>query len=123
MWIATGNLPPNRVKALGRAGIRGFNNRQWDGVSEGFMRRIAWTKFSQNKPLREYLLSTGEAELIEANPYEGKWGAHMGTEDIKLGKQWVGGNLMGRILMDVREEMKPRPSPLQIDSAMEKMTI
>jgi hypothetical protein len=45
----------------------------------------------------------------------------MGTEDIKLGKQWVGGNLMGRILMDVRKEMKPRPSPL--DTAMEKMSL
>ena len=65
-------------------------------------------KFSQNDELKEFLLSTGDAILVEASPYDRIWGiglypaqAAMGTVD-----QWRGLNLLGCALMEVRDWLR-----------------
>ena len=67
-------------------------------------------KFSQNQQLRDHLvLKTGKM-IAEANPYDNFFGIKMGMHDegvTDVGK-WAGRNMMGRILMELKEEFRSR---------------
>lgn len=64
------------------------------------MRGIVRAKFTQNPVLRGLLLETGDAILIEGNTWRDlTWGV-----DTSSGK---GHNLLGFMLMDLRDELKP----------------
>ena len=62
-------------------------------------------KFSQNPDLKEFLLSTGDAILVEASPYDKIWGIGLDKEQAMKGtvEQWQGENLLGCALMEVRD--------------------
>ena len=63
------------------------------------MEEIVRAKFTQNPKLKEQLLSTGDAILIERNTWNDRyWGV-----DIRSG---VGKNHLGKILMKIRSELK-----------------
>ena len=58
---------------------------------------ILWAKFTQNSYLKECLLDTGNAELIEGNTWRDTyWGVCNG----------IGQNNLGKILMKLRNEFK-----------------
>ena len=65
-------------------------------------------KFSQNPDIREFLLSTEDAIIAEASPYDRIWGIGLGRSDAKKGsvEQWRGENLLGCALMDVRDWLR-----------------
>jgi N-glycosidase YbiA len=69
----------------------------WSEVKLDIMRRADWAKFSRHADLAEMLLATGAAELIEDSPFEPFWG---------LGKDGMGQNWAGRILMEVRARLR-----------------
>ena len=54
------------------------------------------------------LLGTGNALLAECSPYDKKWGIgiDIGDPDRLNIAKWKGQNLLGKILMDVREELR-----------------
>jgi len=82
---------PSDAKLLG-GNIKLRDN--WDVVKESFMRNIVTLKFRQHERLKEKLLATGDALLIEGNTWGDKvWGVCNGTGDNKLGS----------ILMSVRD--------------------
>lgn len=56
-------------------------------------------KFSQNQPLRNFLVGTGTRELVFLDNYDDFWGCRSGLQEI-------GKNHMGHILMTVREMLK-----------------
>lgn len=88
------NLNPSDAKRLGR---KVKLRTDWEEVKESVMYLICFQKFKQNRELRERLLKTGNAELIEGNSWGDQiWGVCNG----------VGKNLLGNILMKVRDEMK-----------------
>lgn len=91
-------LDPSTAKKLGRSSTVGLQMRKdWDEVRDSVMYEIVKQKFLQNPELREKLLATGEAELIEGNTWNDRyWGVCKG----------VGENHLGKILMKVREELK-----------------
>ena len=98
---------PRDYKALGRK-IRNFDSNVWDVRKYDIVVEGNRAKFSQNDDLKEYLLSTGDAILVEASPYDRIWGiglypgqAAKGTVD-----QWRGLNFLGAALMDVRDWLK-----------------
>lgn len=64
--------------------------------------------FSQNMELKAFLLSTGDAILAEASPYDGIWGIRMQADapDIVNPLKWRGQNLLGFALMEVRDELR-----------------
>ena len=64
---------PRQIKALGRK-VRGFDQRVWDRFKYAIVLGGNWCKFSQNRDLREFLLSTGDSVLVEASPYDSIWG-------------------------------------------------
>lgn len=65
------------------------------------------SKFSQNQTLKDYLLSTDDAILVEVSPYDKIWGIGMreNNPNIANPKKWNGENKLGKALMEVREKL------------------
>lgn len=71
--------------------------KDWEQVKVSVMQTIVTAKFTQNPSLRERLLATEDAYLEEGNTWNDRtWGTVGG----------VGANLLGRILMEVRENCR-----------------
>ena len=51
---------PKQIKALGRK-VRGFDQKVWDKFKYAIVLNGNWCKFSQNRDLRDFLLSTGDS--------------------------------------------------------------
>lgn len=96
-----------QIKALGRK-VKGFDQKVWDNFKYSIVLNGNWCKFSQNRLLREFLLSTGEDVLVEASPYDGIWGIRLSASapEAKNPQKWQGQNLLGFALMEVRDELR-----------------
>ena len=62
-------------------------------------------KFSQNDDILQKLLSTGNSTLAEASPRDRIWGIGLNITDAYSGKKWKGQNLLGKALMNVRDNI------------------
>ena len=74
----------------------------WDKVKDGIMLEALRAKFTQHARLRDLLLSTGDAQVIEHTEKDAYWGD---------GGDGRGRNRLGQLLMQVRGElrhMRPR---------------
>ena len=72
----------------------------WSTTKFDRMRDILRAKFEQHDDLRELLLSTGDARLVES-----------ATVDNEVNRLWgevngVGKNMLGVLLMEIREELQ-----------------
>lgn len=88
------NITPSESKKLGRSiEVR----EDWEQVKYGVMYNIVLDKFIRNPKLGDLLINTGDKYLEETNYWNDKiWGVCKG----------VGTNWLGKILMDVRNEIK-----------------
>ena len=95
------------IKALGRK-VRGFDQAVWDKFKYAIVLNGNWLKFSQNRELREFLLSTGDSVLVEASPYDNIWGIRLSANSPEAWDpfRWRGQNLLGFALMEVRDELR-----------------
>ena len=95
---------PKSYKSLGRK-IRGFDPAVWDSRKYEIVVEGNKAKFSQNPLLKEFLLATGNAVLVEASPYDKIWGIGMYETQARQGSVdlWKGENLLGYALMEVRD--------------------
>lgn len=88
------NMTASEAKKEGRKVVL---RKDWEDIKVDIMRELVYEKFSQNHDLREQLLATGDAYLEEGNTWGDKtWGTVNGK----------GANLLGQILMNVREELQ-----------------
>ena len=71
--------------------------RDWESAKIGVMRDAILAKFTQHEELRELLLSTGDAKIIEHTANDDYWGD---------GGNGRGKNWLGRILVEVREKIR-----------------
>ncbi len=71
--------------------------RDWESVKDNVMREAVMQKFTQHPDLKEILLSTGTAKLIEHTKNDAYWGD---------GGNGSGKNKLGQILMEVREKLR-----------------
>src|SRR5262245_6143831 len=71
--------------------------RDWESVKDDVMRDAVRAKFTQHPDLREALVATGDALLVEHTEQDDYWGD---------GGDGHGQNKLGRILMQVREELR-----------------
>ena len=80
----------------------------WEKTCYTIVKRGVKAKFSQNEDILKTLLETGTSLLAECSPYDEKWGIGIDISDpARLDtKMWKGRNLLGGILMEVREELK-----------------
>lgn len=87
-------LDPSSAKRKGR---RVELRNDWENIKDQIMYEIVLNKFKQNEDLKEKLLATENEDLIEKNTWHDYyWGVCDGR----------GKNMLGKILMRVREELK-----------------
>lgn len=72
----------------------------WESVKDEIMREAVRAKFTQHAALREALLATGDAKLVEHTGNDSYWGD---------GGDGSGKNMLGQILMFVRQELRDNP--------------
>jgi len=77
----------------------------WEEVKVSVMTQLVTQKFTNYSGLKRRLLETGDQELIEGN----WWGDKFWGVDLKTG---IGQNKLGKILMDVREELSAQLTEL-----------
>lgn len=88
----------------------------WSKIKFDRMRDVLRAKFSQHQALSDLLLSTGNARLIEA-----------GTTDSAVNRLWgevngKGKNMLGVLLMEVRDELRQAQATPQKRSTDTKST-
>lgn len=85
-----------------------FNSELWEKTCQTIVKRGVKAKFLQNDDILKILLNTGNALLAECSPYDKKWGIGIDINDPDryVIAKWKGRNLLGRILMEVREELR-----------------
>ncbi len=72
----------------------------WEAVKDDIMRDAVRTKFRQHAELRAILAGTGDAKIVEHTEKDAYWGD---------GGDGSGKNMLGRILMEIREELRATP--------------
>ena len=87
---------PREAAEMGRDRKRPLRE-DWEEVKDDIMRQAVMAKFTQRKDLKEILLSTGDAVLVEHTENDFYWGD---------GGNGTGKNMLGKILMEVREILK-----------------
>ena len=87
---------------------------QWNLLKEDIVYAGNLAKFSQSPTLKQKILSTGDSILVEATSYDKIWGSGIDAKDLVDSEgnllvpveQWPGQNLLGKILMRVRSDIK-----------------
>lgn len=89
------NLNPQKAKSIGRGVVL---REDWEEVKDQIMYEIVKVKFQQNPDLKQKLLDTANAEIVEGNyHHDCYWGVDMVTLQ--------GYNKLGKICEKVREEL------------------
>lgn len=89
---------PMTAARMGRSRKRPLR-KDWEDVKDSVMHEAVLAKFTRHADLREALLGTGEALLVEHTTNDRYWGD---------GGDGSGQNRLGQILMRVREELRNR---------------
>ena len=97
---------PQKIKDYGGE-VRNFVFEIWDACNEEILFNGNYAKFSQNPILKQKLLATGNSILVEASPYDPIYGIKMKASDPDATNpnKWKGKNLLGSVLMRVREAL------------------
>jgi len=89
-------VTPSEAARMGRSHDRPLRP-DWEQVKDSVMYDIVLAKFKQHPALKQILLSTGNKRLVEHTERDRYWGD---------GGDGSGSNMLGRILMLVREELR-----------------
>ena len=107
--------PLEGKRATGRrSGLR-VDAAAWDAVSVAVMEAAAEQQLEQHARMRDALAGTAGAFIVEANPYDARWGIGFGVALATTAKRstW-GANLHGRMFMRRRAALatgEPRRGP------------
>ena len=99
---------PEEAIELGRE-VRGFEQSVWLASRYDLVVAANRAKFTRRPELGVYLTQlTGQKILVHANPSDQLWGIGLASNDIRARKptEWRGKNLLGRALMEVRDELR-----------------
>lgn len=69
----------------------------WEKIKDDVMRTALKTKFTQHSKLKELLLSTGDKIIIEHTKNDNYWAD---------GGDGTGKNMLGKLLMELRDQLK-----------------
>lgn len=87
---------PMIAARMGRSRKRPLR-KDWESVKDAIMHEAVLAKFTRHADLRELLLATGDATIVEHTKNDAYWGD---------GGDGRGKNRLGQILMEVREELR-----------------
>lgn len=98
---------PSEQKRLGKL-CAGYINGIWSGARQAIAIRGLLAKFSLNTDLRDQLLKTGNAYLVECAHSDKIWacGIRLNQPERFNASKWQGQNILGFALMEVREIIK-----------------
>ena len=101
---------PKIAKACGRK-VQHFNQKIWDLHKVAIVLRANLAKFSQNPVLGEFLIHSQSSIIVEASPYDRIWGIGKKADPSMCDPHnWEGENLLGFILMEVRNTLTSKHS-------------
>lgn len=89
---------PKRAAEMGRERSRPLR-RDWEHIKDQVMLDAVRQKFLTHADIRDILLGTGQEELVENARGDYYWGC---------GADGSGRNMLGKILMQVRDELRAR---------------
>ncbi|MEM7084212.1 MAG: NADAR family protein [Pseudomonadota bacterium] len=87
---------PKQAASLGRSRSEPIRV-DWNEIRIDVMKRAVRKKFLTHKSLKEMLMATGDEEIVENSPGDYFWGC---------GKDGSGSNWLGRIIMEIRDELR-----------------
>lgn len=101
-------MNPKVAKELGRK-VKNYNDKVWNDKRYQVMVDANMLKFKQNGNLLKELLSEKYEgkHFCEASPKDRIWGVGLSENDplIDDEKNWLGTNLLGKVLDEVREKI------------------
>jgi hypothetical protein len=92
------------MKSLGKK-VKNFNPKIWNKEKYDIVLCGNMLKFGYDIEMLEILRNTGNSIIAEASPYDNIWGIGMKKQKDLTEKDWKGTNLLGKILMEVRESI------------------
>lgn len=98
---------PSEQQKLGKL-CSGYINGVWAGARQAIAMRGLLAKFSQNTDLREQLINTNDAYLVECAHSDKIWACSIRLNESERfdAAKWTGQNILGFALMNVREIIK-----------------
>lgn len=98
---------PKSVKSYGKK-VKGFQDDAWNEKKDSIMRTAVKAKLMQHPDILKKLRETGTRPIAEADPRGKYWGigTSADTSKAKDPSRWPGKNVMGKILMELRDELK-----------------
>lgn len=89
---------PKAAAKMGRERTRPLRP-DWEKVKDDMMRKAVLRKFETHADIRALLLATGDELIVENSPIDYYWGC---------GADGSGKNMLGQILVEVRESLRQR---------------
>lgn len=95
---------PTKIKNFGRQ-VKNYDDKIWGEKRYQVMIKALHLKFTQNKDIKDLLISTKEKLLFEASPFDKIWGiGYSGKIAVNMiDKTKFGKNLQGQALMEIRD--------------------
>lgn len=102
---------PQEARDLGQL-VRNYVDEEWDKVRVDRMRTAVRYKFYQNENLRKQLMDTryDGKTFVEASYYDRIWGIGYNQDEAMNHLDNWGRNELGKILTDLRNELKSKRS-------------
>ncbi len=97
---------PRDTQRIGRE-VSGFNEAVWQANRFDLVVSGNLAKFGQNEPLKEFLINTQNRVIVEASPDDRIWGIGLAYDrpEARNPIEWLGLNLLGFALMEVRSQL------------------
>lgn len=98
---------PAEQQTIGRK-AKGYHGSVWAGMRQIVALCGLYAKFSQNPALKQQLLATGEAWLVECAHWDTTWACGIRLNDERRfdAREWCGENLLGFALMEARRQLR-----------------
>jgi predicted NAD-dependent protein-ADP-ribosyltransferase YbiA (DUF1768 family) len=101
--FSTWNAMMKQVKSYGRD-IKDYNEAIWVSKRIPIVSVGSREKYNQNPSMKRELVSKGDAVMTEGSPWDKVWGIGLTKGDSRAQDpaKWLGLNLLGRILTDLK---------------------
>lgn len=100
---------PSVMKYAYGRNIKNFNSKLWDKHKFDIVFKGNLLKFTQNKKFNDYIKTFENYTIAEASPTDTIWGIGLSVTDAKKGLPWRGQNLLGKVIMNVRDFILNNP--------------